>query len=394
MYYNGFSCNYCRFYPFFNSKIFKLPKQVERLRYIFAAVAFILATAIPAVSQYQIHRVVIDAGHGGKDPGALGKNSREKDIALSIALKTGDYIKKNHPDVEVIYTRKTDVFVELYKRAKIANDSKANLFISIHCNASKSTSASGTETFVMGLHKSDAQLEVAKLENAAILNEENFADMYEGFNPNQDEDYITLTMFQDAFLEQSTMLADEIQRQFRERVKRKDRGVFQAGFLVLYKTTMPGVLVETGFITNPDDERFLMSSDGQTYIASAIYRAFKYYKEEMERKDNKAQQVVKEYYKEPDAPSPPPEVWFRVQFTSSKTKKTWDSKKYKDMPDIREYRSDGWYKYSTGNFKSYDDAQRHLKFVRETKKFKDAFLICFLKEERISLEKALDLIKK
>ena len=264
---------------------------MERWRHIFSTLALAFALAMPGWSQYHVNRVVIDAGHGGKDPGAMGAHSREKDIALAIALKTGEYITKYLPDVEVIYTRKTDVFVELYKRAEIANDAKASLFISIHCNASKSTAASGTETYVMGLHKSAANLEVAKLENAAILNEDNFADMYDGFNPNQDEDYITLTMFQNAFLEQSTILADEIQRQFRERVKRKDRGVFQAGFLVLYRTTMPGVLIETGFISNPDDESFLMSEDGQAYIASAIFRAFKYYKEEMERSDNKAEIV-------------------------------------------------------------------------------------------------------
>jgi len=393
LYYNGNKNNYCSFNPFFNSKIFKLIKQVERLRLIFSTALLLLVFTIPAFAQYHVNRVVIDAGHGGKDPGALGKNSREKDIALAIALKTGEYIKKNLPDVEVIYTRKTDVFVELHKRAKIANDAKASLFISIHCNASTSTAASGTETFVMGLHKSDAQLEVAKLENAAILNEENYDDMYEGFNPNQDEDYITLTMFQDAFLEQSTMLADEIQRQFRERVKRKDRGVFQAGFLVLYRTTMPGVLVETGFITNTEDERFLMSSDGQVYMASAIFRAFQYYKEEMERKDNKAQLVVQEYYKEPEVVKPP-DVYFRVQFTSSKKKLTFDPKKFKDMPDIKEYRQDGWYKYSTGNFRSHGEALKHQKYVRENKKYKDAFIICFLKDERISLEKALELTKK
>jgi N-acetylmuramoyl-L-alanine amidase len=366
---------------------------VKRLRYIFSTVLLAFVILLPAYPQYSIHRVVIDAGHGGKDPGALGKNSREKDIALAIALKTGEYIRKNIPDVEVIYTRKTDVFVELHRRAKIANDSKANLFISIHCNASKNTAAYGTETYVMGLHKSDANLEVAKLENAAILNEENFADMYEGFDPNEDEDYITLTMFQDAFLDQSTMLAEEIQRQFRERVKRKDRGVFQAGFLVLYRTTMPGVLIETGFISNAEDERFLMSDEGQTYIASAIFRSFKYYKEEMERKDNKAQLVVKDYVTEP-AVVKSPDVFFRVQFTSSKSKKVFDAKKNKDMPDIREYRVDGWYKYSTGNFKTYDEALRHQKFVRDTKKYKDAFIICFLKDERISLEKALELTKK
>jgi len=344
--------------------------------------------------QYRIDRVVLDAGHGGKDPGAIGAHAREKDIALALALKTGEYIEKYIPGVEVIYTRKTDEFIELHRRAKIANDARADLFISIHCNASKSSVAYGTETYVMGLHKSEANLEVAKLENAAILNEENFSDMYEGFDPGKDEDYITLTMFQNAFLEQSTLLADEIQRQFRDRVKRKDRGVFQAGFLVLYKTTMPGVLVETGFISNPEDEKFLMSDDGQAYIASAIFRAFKFYKEEMERSDNKAE-VVHDYIKEPDPePVKATEVFFRVQFTSSRTKKTFDHKKEKDIPDIREYQADGWYKYSSGNFRTYEEALKHQEFLRESKKYKDAFIICFRDEQRISLNEALELIKK
>jgi len=379
--------------PFFKPKISKESLRVKGRLLIFGLWLMALLQVMPASGQYQINRVVVDAGHGGKDPGALGIHTREKDITLALALKTGSYIEQYIPGVEVIYTRKTDEFVELYRRAKIANDSKADLFISIHCNASKSSDAAGTETYVMGLHKSDANLEVAKLENAAILNEENFQDMYQGFDPNKDEDYITLTLFQNAFLEQSTMLADEIQRQFRERVKRKDRGVFQAGFLVLYRTTMPGVLIETGFITNASDESFLMSEDGQAYIASAIFRAFKFYKEEMERSDNKAE-VVHDYLK--PAEQPPvkaPDIFFRVQFTSSRTPKTFDAKKSKDIPDIREYRTDGWYKYSSGNFTSYDEALKHQKYLKETKKYKDAFIICFKDEQRISLEEALKLIK-
>lgn len=352
----------------------------------------LMIPAVIAFPQYQVNRVVIDAGHGGKDPGALGRHSREKDIALAIALKTGEYIEKYLPGTEVVYTRKSDVFVELHRRAQIANEAKASLFISIHCNAAKSAAPYGTETYVMGLHRSDANLEVAKLENAAILNEENYADMYEGFDPNQDEDYITLTLFQDAFLEQSTLLADEIQRQFRERVKRKDRGVFQAGFLVLYRTTMPGVLVETGFITNEEDERFLMSEDGQVYLASAIYRAVKFYKEEMERKDNKAQVVVKDYAKE-EQPAPPPDIFFRIQFLSSKNKQDLKEKKFRDIPDIREYRQDGLYKYSSGNFTSYGDALAHLQHMRTIRKYKDAFLISFKGDERISPEEARQLIK-
>ena len=158
---------------------------------------------------------------------------------------------------EVIYTRKTDVFVDLYVRADIANKKEADLFISIHCNANPSSQPYGTETYIMGLHKSKANLEVAKLENAVIFNEENYADMYDGFNPNNDEDYITLTLFQNSYQENSTIMASKVQDQFRERVSLKDRGVHQAGFLVLYKTAMPGILVETGYLTNSRDENFL-----------------------------------------------------------------------------------------------------------------------------------------
>jgi N-acetylmuramoyl-L-alanine amidase len=366
---------------------------VKRISLILSALLVVFLYTQPSVAQYKIDRVVIDAGHGGKDPGAVGKSSMEKDIALAIALKTGAYISKYLPDVEVIYTRTTDKFVELYKRAEIANKSKADFFISIHCNASRSSSACGTETYVMGLHKSQANLEVAKLENAAILNEENFDDMYEGFDPNQDEDYITLTMFQDAFLEQSTVLADEIQRQFRDRVKRKDRGVFQAGFLVLYRTTMPGVLIETGFITNPNDERFLKSEDGQVYIASAIYRAFKQYKLEMERKDNKAQLVIKEDASRYNAANYA-NLSYRVQFFTSRSRKALTSRKFRDVPNIREYVENGLYKYTSGNFPTYDEALKHQKFIREIKKYNDAFIICFLGDKRITLEKALELTKK
>jgi len=353
---------------------------------------------MPLISQgqYSVNRVVIDAGHGGKDPGAIGSRSKEKDIALAIALKVGGYIEKYIPGVEVIYTRKSDVFVELHRRAAIANDSKADLFISIHCNATRSSSTNGTETFVMGLHKNEANLEVAKLENAAILKEENYADMYEGFDPDADEDYITLTMFQESFLEQSTVLAEKIQRQFRERVKRKDRGVFQAGFLVLYKVAMPGVLVETGFITNPDDEKFLMSEDGKAYIASAIYRAFKEYKEEVERKDNKAKSV-QEYAQEtlvnPDPEAPKPAVFFRVQFASYKNSRHFDQKKFSDLPEIRNYFQDGLVKYTAGNTTSYIEALALLKVVKEKKKIRDAFVVAFLDEKRIPVEEALKLIE-
>ncbi|HSG68709.1 MAG TPA: N-acetylmuramoyl-L-alanine amidase [Bacteroidales bacterium] len=334
------------------------------------------------LSQQKVRKVVIDPGHGGKDPGAMGKYSKEKDIALAIALKTGEYIASNFPDVEVIYTRKTDVFVELHRRAQIANDKEADLFISIHCNANNSPNPYGTETYVMGLHKSQANLEVAKLENAVLLKEENYEDMYDGFDPNMDEDYITLTLFQNAYLESSLVLAAKVQDQFRERAKLKDRGVWQAGFWVLYKIAMPGILIETGFISNAKDESYLNSKDGQTFIASAIYRAFKEYKLAMEDPSNKAK-MAKSNNKQEVTDH---DIRFRIQFASSSREKSAD--KFRDMQDVRVYQHDGAYKYTSGNEKSYDAAIRLQNKIRLNKKYRDAFIVAFDKEKRITIDEA------
>ncbi|MCF8388407.1 MAG: N-acetylmuramoyl-L-alanine amidase, partial [Bacteroidales bacterium] len=220
----------------------KIMIVVKRVFAFFGIVALVFLPLHDAFAdgEGRIRKVVIDAGHGGRDPGALGKNSREKDIALSIALKTGGYIEKYLPDVEVIYTRKSDRFVELHKRAQIANEAQADLFISIHCNANNSSQPYGTETYVMGLHKSQANLEVAQKENAAILKEEDYQAEYEGFDPESPEAYIIFSLFQNAFLDQSLEFASLVQNQFKERVGLRDRGVMQAGFLVLYRITMPG----------------------------------------------------------------------------------------------------------------------------------------------------------
>lgn len=233
----------------------------------------------------KISIIVIDAGHGGRDPGALGKRSMEKDIALNVALKTGRYIEQNFSDVKVIYTRKTDKFVELHKRGKIANKAKADLFISIHCNSNTSKSPYGTETYVLGVeeNRTKRNMEVAMTENAAIMLEENQEDLYDGFNASSPESYIGLTLFQSEHLDQSLDLANRIQLQFKNRVGRKDRGVHQAGFLVLWRTAMPSVLVELGYLSNSTEEAFLKSEKGQTYMASAIYRAVKEYKREYEK---------------------------------------------------------------------------------------------------------------
>lgn len=231
----------------------------------------------------KLKKVVIDAGHGGKDPGCVGKIINEKKVALNIALKLGSYIKQNMPEVEVIYTRDGDYFIELNERAAIANRANADLFISIHANAQpKGSNVYGTETFVMGLHRSDANLEVAKRENSVIKYEDNFESQYDGFDPNDPSSYIALALMQSANLDQSLYFAAKVEDQFKNRVGRSSRGVKQAGFLVLYKTTMPSVLIEAGFLTNRNEEKFLATDQGQDYMASAIYRAFKEYKKDID----------------------------------------------------------------------------------------------------------------
>lgn len=240
-------------------------------------------TAFMSVPFYTVKTVVIDAGHGGKDTGCLGKHSQEKDIALGIALKLGSYIEQNISGVKVIYTRKTDVFVELHERAAIANKNQADLFISIHCNAAKNhTHVHGTETYIMGLDKSAENLDVSRRENSVILLENNYEHHYDGFNLNDYESNIVFSLYQNAFLNQSIDFASSIEKEFKHKAKRKSRGVKQESFLVLYKTGMPSVLVEAGFLTNTTEEAYLKSDQGQTYIASAIFRAFKEYKVKLE----------------------------------------------------------------------------------------------------------------
>lgn len=230
---------------------------------------------------YQVKTVVIDPGHGGHDPGCLGANSREKHIALAIGKIVADGIQAEHPDVNVIMTRSTDVFVPLHERAGIATRNKADLFISIHCNAFSKSHANGIETYVLGLHATEANLEVAKRENEAILLEENYQETY-GYDPNSTEAHITMSMFQNAFLEQSISFAEKVQTNAVTETGRKDRGVKQAGFLVLRHATMPSVLVETGYLTNRTDENYLITNKGQKEMAQSILNAFGDYKFEME----------------------------------------------------------------------------------------------------------------
>ena len=249
----------------------------------FLSTALLLGTTTQAgLRAYSVKRVVIDAGHGGHDSGTLGRSSKEKDVALKIALELGRIMNEYLPDVEIIYTRKSDKFLDLKERARIANRENADLFISVHCNAAGNRSVYGTETFVMGLSKVAGNFEVAKRENAAILLEDNYEEKYEGFDPNKEESYILFNMYQKAFLRNSLSLAANVENQFATRVGRKSRGVKQGPVWVLWDTSMPSVLIETGFLSNQAEENYLNSEKGRVYIASGIFRAVRDYKNELE----------------------------------------------------------------------------------------------------------------
>lgn len=231
---------------------------------------------------YKVNKIVIDAGHGGKDPGTHGQLSEEKDVALDIALQLGGIIERFMPDVDVIYTRDNDTYPDLYARAELANKEGADVFISVHANWVSNPKISGTETYVMGLHVSEENLKVAMRENSVIKLEENADENYDGFDPNSPESYILFSLAQNAYINNSLVLAENVERQFKERVGRRSRGVKRAGFIVLWRTSMPSILVETGYLSNEREERELNDELVQTYIASGIFRAFRDYKSHIE----------------------------------------------------------------------------------------------------------------
>lgn len=338
------------------------------------------ATAQTAIGKIQT--VVIDAGHGGTDPGALGKNCKEKDITLAVALKTGALITQNFPNVKVVYTRDKDVFVKVCDRAIKANNVHADIFISIHCNSvANAPAACGAETFVMGLGKTKENLETAKKENAAILLEANYEDDYEGFDPTSDEDMIAMTMFQSGTLKESNNLAYKVQRQFVDRVGRKDRGLKQAGFWVLYKTTMPGILIELGFLSNLKEEAFLISENGQTLMASAIYRAFKEYKEEFEADQLMTTVPDHESQKETTTVEPAKPIYF-VQIAASKTPLKLSN--FKNAGTVTEKQWNGRYIYLAAKSDNASSVRKELERLKKIG-YKDAFAVAFLGDQRLSL---------
>jgi len=340
----------------------------------------------------KVQVVVLDAGHGGKDSGALGIKSREKDIVLSITLKVGKYIKENFDDVKVIYTRNKDVFIPLHERANVANKNKADLFISIHANWTKNSRIYGTETFAMGEHRSTQNLEVAMKENSVITMEEDYTIHYEGFDTTSAESYIIFSLMQNIYLEQSITFASFVQEQFRERAKRADRGVKQDIFLVLWKTTMPSVLIETGFISNPAEENYLVSEQGQIYLASAIFRAFREYKTYIESKSvfttNPPDPQISKEVNEFQAGQPHNDVIFMVQIASSTKPLEKNNPVFNDYDNIKILVKENSYKYAVGNYSNYHEAYEYSREI--SKKYQGAFVIAVENDEIIPLQEALD----
>lgn len=359
-------------------------KQLFFLFWIFIPVFFITARSVSA--QNRKFTVVIDPGHGGKDPGAVGSNSKEKDIVLSVGLKLGKLIENNHSDVSVVYTRKDDRFVELNQRAGIANRAHADLFISLHCNAldRRKTSPQGVETFVLGLHRSKDNLDVAKAENSVIMYEEDYSVKYEGFNPNEPESYIIFEFMANEFLDRSVYFASMVQNQLVTNSKRVNRNVRQAGFLVLREVAMPSVLVELGYISNREDERYMKSEGGQTSLAASIYNGFKEYKREYDKKSYVFANGGTQRQQAQGTQSSNIVVngkEYRVQFLTSSRKYENGTSVFKGLTPVDYYTDGKTYKYTYGRTTSPDESKELLRKVR--KKFKDAFIIEFVDGERV-----------
>jgi len=349
----------------------------------------------------RIRTVVLDAGHGGKDPGNLGTGrykTTEKHVALNVTKLVGKYINEAFPDVKVVYTREDDRFVELKERTNIANKVKADAFISIHCNANEKKDPHGCETYVMGLHKTEANMRVAMKENAAILLEEGHELKYDGFDPKDPESIIALSIRQNVHLDQSLLLSAFIQKQFKERVGRVDRGVKQAGFLVISYTTMPSVLVELGFLTNPAEEDFLQTAQGQEYMASAIFRGFKEYKAVVEGVEVGTARAAKPDSTRVAMPAPgspvavAPGVRFKVQLTTSSKRIEPKPANFNGLEGVEEHKGAGLFRYTVGDEATLEKARELQKACRE-KGFEGAFITAFKDGQRIDLQEAITLVQ-
>ncbi len=359
-------------------------KASNRVPLLFFSIFYLVLFTGSLFAQERAFTVIIDPGHGGKDPGAVGATSKEKDIVLSVGLKLGRLIEKGHPDVSVFYTREDDRFVELNKRAEIANKARGDLFISIHCNAVDRRSPHGVETFVLGLHRSKDNLDVAKAENSVIMYEEDYSVKYEGFNPNEPESYIIFEFMANEFLDQSVNFATMVQNQLVSNSKRANRSVRQAGFLVLREVAMPSVLIELGYISNRQEETYLKSENGQTSLALSIYNAFREFKREHDKKSyvfNSKGTVSPDRIDSTLDSRTSVKKEYRVQFLTSSRKYDKGASVFKGLEPVDFYLEGSTYKYTYGSTNNLDEIRGLLKKVQ--KKFKDAFIVEFFEGQRI-----------
>ena len=323
-----------------------------------------------------VFTVVIDAGHGGKDPGNRGNGYFEKHIALNIALGVGERLEKDK-NFKIIYTRKTDRFVDLFDRAKIANDANADLFISIHCD-SHTSNAYGAGTFVLGLHANERNFQIAKKENSVIFLEENYTQKYDGFDPNNPESVISLVLMQEEYLDQSINAANFIQESFVKNLKRKNRTVKQAGFIVLKYTYMPSVLVETGFLTNKSEGKYLNSKKGQKEMSNSIADAIIKYKNNI---SNTSVELSSDYIVENDVVN----TFLKIQIASGSKFLPLKSYNFKGLSQLSYSKRDKNYKYYFENTNNYEKAKEYLLKAKRVG-FKDAIIVAFNNGKRISMD--------
>ncbi len=411
-------------------------EQNKKIRLFFTLLAFLAAcfmggqAVCAAVAQDADGKftLVIDAGHGGRDPGAIGRFSREKNINLSVAKAFGKLVERNCPDVRVIYTRTTDVFVPLGERAEIANKARADLFVSIHTNALPGKAVGrGAETYTLGMARADENLEVAKRENSVILVEEDYQTRYEGFDPKSSESYIIFELMQDQYMAQSVEFAKMIQKEFRTTGGRQDKGVHQAGFLVLRETSMPSVLIELGYISTHDEEAFLNSQNGIRKMSQSIYNAFVDYRQQ-HGKGGAGQPSPQEPEPQPDdhaavegaaesdiavltgekeasegqdarpeeahAPAEKAEarLVFKVQLLAATRQIPAGSKRFKGLSPVEFYKEGGYYKYTYGATGDYQEALELREKAKEY--FEGAFIVAFKGEQKVPLSEAIKEYKK
>lgn len=354
----------------------------------------LIMTLVQAYGQSTNFRVTLDAGHGAHDFGAVYSGRIEKNIALAIVLKVGKILEAQ-PKIDVIYTRKTDVFIDLVERANIANRADSHIFVSIHCNANRNTAADGTETYVMGMNKIASNLEAAKKENAVITLEKDYKQKYEGFDPNSPETMIGMTLMQEEYLENSISLASKVEEAFALLGKRlRQGGVKQAPFMVLHKAYMPRVLIETGFISNTVEGNVLNSEEGQNDVARAIANAIISYKKEYfgdggaEIFGEKPSQILKENPVVVSANNSNSGILYKVQIAASQNKLALEPQNFMGLKTMSVIYEDAVYKYLYGETSDYEEAKKQLNEAK-SKGYDTAFLIAFRNGEKITIQEAL-----